>query len=467
MPFQNQQKDQSKDQQGNQQKKPQQQQLVADAPLLAEQQLERRRFKHYPPEGLVPGTIDSVPDRMAYVDWIMFQAESIALTHELKRVQTPTIEKVAALTRGLGEHTDIIEEQLFRVTGKSGDPIALRPDHRPGLARAFAQDKFSGQDRPVRLWTAGPVYRVVPLAQGALREWITFAFELVGEKNPVLDAQIIQMVHKIIKRLGLAGIVIQVNTVGCLDCRPEYMQQLKEFYESRHNALCKKCRKRRTTNPMLLLACKEEKCARMAKDAPQIIDHLCEICHKHFTETLEFLDDLEIPYSLNPHLVPDVDYYTRTVFSVLPEKSEKPRILFEGGRYDDLIEKMGGRPMPSVGVTGFVDQIVLALQEQAIKIANPRKADVYLAQLSAMAKKKALKVFDMLRDAGIKVVEGFGKNAITTQIEQATKLGVPITLILGQKETLDETIIIRDMSAGVQEIVLLTRLVAEIKKRLV
>ncbi|MFO0704511.1 MAG: histidine--tRNA ligase [Candidatus Andersenbacteria bacterium] len=437
-----------------------------DPPLLAEQQNERRRFKHQPADSLVPGTIDATPDRAQYIDWILFMAESTAITHELKRLQTPLLEKVVALTRALGAETDIIEEQLFRVTGKSGDPIALRPDHRPGLARAFAQDKFSGQDKPVRLWTAGPVFRVVPLAQGSLRELTTFGFELVGEKNPVLDAQIIQMVHKIIKHLGLANIVIQVNTVGCLDCRPTYTQQLKEFYESRHNALCKKCRKRRTSNPMRLLACNEEKCARLAKDAPQIIDHLCEICHKHFTETLEFLDDLEIPYALNPHLVPDVDYYTRTVFSVLPEKSERPRILFEGGRYDDLIEKMGGRPMPAVGVTGYADHLLLAMQEQAIKIQQARKADVYLAQLSAMAKKKALKVFDQLRDAGIKVIEGFGKNAITTQIEQATKLGVPLTLILGQKETLDETIIVRDMVNGVQEIVPLARLVAEVKKRL-
>lgn len=441
--------------------------LPTEQPTLANpEQLERRRFKHRPAEGLVPGTIDSVPDRMQYVDWILFQAESVAISQGFKKNATPLLEKVAALTRALGEHTDVIEEQLFRVTGKSGDAIALRPDHRPGMARAFAQDKFSGQDKPIKLWTAGPVFRVVPLGQGALRELMTFGFDFVGEKNPVLDAQAIQIVHKIIKHLGLTGIVIQVNTVGCLDCRPEYLQQLKEFYESRHNALCKKCRKRRTTNPMLLLACKEEKCARLAKDAPQIIDHLCEICHKHFTETLEFLDDLEIPYSLNPQLVPDVDYFMRTVFVALPEKSERPRILFEGGRFDDLIEKSGGRPTPAVGVTGFVDHLVLALQEQAIKIAQARKADVYLAQLSAMAKKKALKVFDQLRDAGIKVVEGFGKNAITTQIEQATKLNVPITLILGQKETLDETIIVRDNKAGVQEIVPQTKLVDEVKKKL-
>ncbi|MDP2587555.1 MAG: histidine--tRNA ligase [bacterium] len=433
---------------------------------VAEEEVEQRRFKHTPPEGLVPGTMDALPDRMQYVDWVLFQAESIAITHELKRVQTPVLEKVANLSRGLGAETDSIEDQLFRVTGKSGDAVALRPDHRTGLARAFAQDKFSRQDKPVRLWTHGAIFRVVPLGHGALREMLSFGFELIGEKNAVLDAQLIQMAHKIIKRLGLADVVIQVNTVGCLDCRPEYIQQLKEFYESRDNALCKKCRKRRTSNPMLLLTCKEEKCERIAKDAPQIIDHLCETCHKHFTETLEFLDDLEIPYSLNPQLVPEIEYYARTVFSVVTEKTDRPRVLFEGGRYDDLIEKMGGRPTPAVGITGFVDNLVLALQEQAIKIANPRKADVYLAQLSAMAKKKALSVFEMLREGGIRVVEGFGKNAITTQIEQATKLNVPITLILGQKEAMDETIIMRDMVNGVQEIVPLARLVTELKKRI-
>jgi histidyl-tRNA synthetase len=428
--------------------------------------VEKRRFKHKPPEGLVPGTLDATPERFPYIDWILFQAESIAITHELKRIQTPVLEKVAALTRALGEETDIIEEQLFRVTGKSGDAIALRPDARPGIARAFAQDKFSGQDKPIRLWHAGPMFRVIPLESGSYREFHTFGFELVGEKNPVLDAQVIQMASKVVKQLGLQNMVINVNTVGCLDCRPEYLQQLKEYFESRQNALCKKCRKRRTSNPMQLLACQEEKCVRQAKDAPQIVDHLCEVCNQHFTQVIEFLDDMDIAYAMNPQLVPEVDYYTRTVFAVWPEKGDRSKAIFSGGRYDDLIEKMGGRPTPAVGITGGVDRLVLALQEQAIKVPPARKADVYLAQLSAMAKKKALKVFDQLREGGIRVIEGFGKNAITTQIEQATKVGVPITLILGQKESLDDTIIMRDMVNGVQEIVPLARVVAEVKKRL-
>lgn len=427
---------------------------------------EKRRFKHHPPEGLVPGTMDHLQDRWQFIDWILFSAESTALTHELQRIDTPILEKVASLTRALGENNDIIEEQLFRVSGKGGDAVALRPDMRPGIGRAFAQDKFSGQEKPLRLWYAGPLFRVVPLAPGSYREFNTFGFELIGEKNPVLDAQVIQMAWKVIRTLGLQNMVINVNTVGCLDCRPEYLQHLKEYYETRQNALCKKCRKRRTLSPLQLLACQEEKCVRQSKEASQIVDHLCEVCHQHFTQVLEFLDDLEIPYSLNPQLVLDQEYYTKTVFAIWPEKTDKSKAIFTGGRYDDLIEKVGGRPTPAVGITGGVDRLVLALQEQAIKVPPARKADVYLAQLSAMAKKKALKVFDLLRDNGIRAIESFGKNAITTQIEQATKLGVPITLILGQKETLDDTIIVRDMVNGVQEIVPLDKVVNEVKKRL-
>jgi histidyl-tRNA synthetase len=433
---------------------------------INDQVVEKRRFKHRPPEGLVPGTLDSLPDRFAYIDWILFEVSSIALTHELKRIETPILEKVATLTRGLGEDTDIIEEQLFRVTGKSGDAIALRPDMRPGIARTFAQDKFSGKDKPVRLWHSGPLFRVTTLQPGMYREFGTFGFEIIGEKNPVLDAQVIQMAWKVMRNLGLQNMIINVNTVGCLDCRPEYVQQLKEYYETRQAALCKKCRKRRTTNPLRLLACQEEKCVRQAKEAPQIVDHLCELCHQHFTQVLEFLDDLEIPYSLNPQLVPEIDYYTRTVFMIWPDKGDKSKSIFSGGRYDDLVEKMGGRPMPAVGITGGLDRLVLALQEQAIKVPPVRRADVYFSQLSTMAKKKALKIFDMLRQNGVRTIENFGKNSLTQQIEQATKLGVPLTLILGQKEVLEETIILRDMKNGVQEIVPQSRIVAEIKKRL-
>lgn len=437
-------------------------------PSLAptDQSGERRRFKHKPPEGLVPGTMDSLPDRQPYVDWVRWQVEAAAMTHELKRIETPILEKVATITRALGAETNLVEDQLMRVSGRGGDAMCLRPDVRPGIARAFAMDKFSGVDKPVRLWHRGPVFRSVPLEAGSLRQFEVFGFELIGEKNPVLDAQVIQIAWKMVRRLGLSGIQINVNSVGCLDCRPEYLQQLKEHYESRQNALCKACRKRRTTNPMRLLACEEEKCARMAKEAPQVVDHLCEACHQHFTETLEFLDDLDVPYTLNPQLVHDVDYYTRTVFAFWPEKGDRSKALFTGGRFDDLIEAAGGRPTPAVGISGGVERLVLALQEQAVKVPIIRRGDVYLAQLSAMAKKRALKVFDELRDAGIRVVEGFGKNAITTQVEQATKMGVPITLILGQKETLEDSIILRDMVNGVQEIVPIAKLLPELKKRL-
>jgi len=426
---------------------------------------EERRFKRRKPDNIVPGMFDSLPERYAYVDWINFQVESVAITHELGRIDLPIIEKVAVFNNALGEDSDIASSQIWRISGRGGEAVGLRPDVRPGLARAFAQDKFSGKEKPIKLWHSGPLFRMLTPSAGVFRQFNVFGFELVGEKNPVLDAQVIQMAWKIIQRLKLADMIINVNSVGCHECRPDYLQNLKEYYESRQHTLCKKCRKLRTENPLRLLACEEEKCVRLAKEAPQILDHLCEACHEHFSAVLEYSDDLEIPYSLNPQLVHDQEYYTRTVFAIWHDKADRSKAIFSGGRYDDLIEKMGGRPTRAVGITGGIDRLVLAMQEQGLKVPARKRADVYLAQLSTMAKKKALKVFEELQDNGVRVVESFGKNAVTTQIEQATKIGVPITLILGQKEVLDDTIILRDMINGVQEIVALNKVVAEVKKR--
>ncbi len=427
--------------------------------------IEERRFKRRKPDAMVPGTLDSLPDRWSYVDWINFQIESVALTHQFKRVNFPVIEKVSVFNNALGENSDIATSQIWRISGRGGEAVGLRPDLRPGLGRAFAQEKFSGVEKPLKLWMQGPLFRTVTPSAAVYREFQVFSYEIVGEKNPVLDAQVIQMAWKIIQRLKLTDMVINVNSIGCHECRPDYLQNLKEYYESRQHVLCKKCRRLRTENPLKLLACEEEKCTRLAKEAPQILDHLCEVCHKHFSAVLEFLDDLGIPYNLNPQLVHDQEYYTRTVFAIWNEKATRAKTIFSGGRFDDLIEKMGGRPTRAVGITGGIDRLVLAMQEQNIKVPARRRGDVYLAQLSDMAKKKALKVFEELQDNGLRVIENFGKNAVAPQIEQAGKLGVPITLILGQKEVLDDTIIMRDMINGVQEIIPLAKVVAEIKKR--
>jgi histidyl-tRNA synthetase len=274
--------------------------------------------------------------------------------------------------------------------------------------------------------------------------------------------------------LGFKKWRLEVNSIGCQECRPYYLRQLKKYYKGKIKQLCPACKKRLERNPLRLLDCKEEKCQRVKKFAPQIVNSLCENCHNHFHLLLEFLDVAGISYILNPYLVRGLDYYEKTVFEIMPESGDgQQSTLIGGGRYDKLIEELGGKPTPAIGAAGGIERIIEEMKEKKL---NPdiqkkdfenfaEKPKVFLVQLGEVAKKKSLTLIEDFKKAGMKIGQNIGKDNLRSQLRLAAKANVKYSLILGQKEVLEETIILRNMESGVQELFPLKEIVKVIKKR--
>jgi histidyl-tRNA synthetase len=320
------------------------------------------------------------------------------------------------------------------------------------------------------------LFRYEHTQAGRYRQFNQFDFEVFGEQSAAIDAQVIQIFYTILKELKFGHLVVEVNSIGDYQCRPYYKKVLVNFLRPRQYSLCADCRRRIKENPLRVLDCKEEKCQRVKAQAPQIIDHLCEECKTHFKSLLEFLDEADLPYHLDPYLVRGLDYYTKTVFEIFAEgatqqdqdgtQTVQRSALVGGGRYDALVRLMGGKDIPAVGAAAGVERIIALMKEKQLPAAEEPAPKVFLAQLGDLPKKKSLKLLEELRKAKINIAEALGRDSLRTQLARADKLEVAYTLILGQREVLDNTIVIRKMDTGEQETVKMDKVVDALKSRL-
>jgi histidyl-tRNA synthetase len=428
---------------------------------------------------LLRGMKDILPEEQKYWFFILEKAKELASAYGFEEIETPILEKTSLFERAVGEESDIIEKEMYTFQDQGGDKISLRPEVTASVARAYIEHGMINLPQPVKLYSFGPMFRYNRPQASRYRQFHQFNLEVLGTKNPIIDAQIILLSKLLFQELGLK-INIQINSIGCQNCRKDYKKKLVSFYRYKKSLLCKDCQRRLIKNPLRVLDCKEETCQKISYEAPQVIDFLCEGCKNHFTRVLEYLSELEIPFDLNPRLVRGLDYYEKTVFEILPpealmEEEEFPESLEEtstqrslggGGRYDQLVEMLGGRETPSCGVAFGIERIISEMRKREVMVPKQRGPEVFLAQLGEEAKKKALLLFEDLRKKRIKVAENFSKDSLKSQIETADKLGAKICLILGQKEILDGTVLIRNMEGGVQETVRFDEVVAEVKKRL-
>ncbi len=415
----------------------------------------------------VRGMRDILPVDQLYWEKIRQVIKDLGRAYGFERLDTPILEESNLFIKGTGPNTDIIDKEMYILRTRGGEYLALRPEFTPAIMRAYLESGLSSLPHPIRLYSIGPIFRYERPQKGRYRQSYQANFEIIGEKEAVLDAQLIQLFFSISRELSLKNLTVQINSIGCPVCRPAYRKKLVNFYRNRKKELCPNCQKRLKQNPLRLLDCQESKCQRVAQEAPQIIDQLCDDCHNHFKSVLEFLDEINIPYILNPCLVRGLDYYTKTVFEIWPEGEEGRQIaLAGGGRYDGLIKLLGGKDTPAVGFAIGLDRIVDLIKERDIKIPQRKRPLIFLIQLGDLAKKKSLKLFEELRQAGLEVASSFSRDTIKAQLKTADKLNARFTLILGQKEALDETIIIKEMTSGVQETVPLTRVIKEVKKRI-
>lgn len=408
------------------------------------------------------GMKDILPEEQKYWQFILNIAEPLIQDYGFKKIDTPILEETQLFTKGTGQTTDIVQKEMFSLRTKGDDRLSLRPEFTPNICRAYLEHGMNSLPQPVKLYSFGPVFRYDRPQAGRLRQFNQFSIEALGSKDPIIDAQIIQLSWKIFEKLGISkNLTIQINSIGCPKCRPGYIKLLVQYYKNKIKQLCNDCKTRLSKNPLRLLDCKETVCQRLMADVPQSVDNICSECHDHFKDVLEYLDELDLPYELNYRLVRGLDYYTKTVFEFYPEPC-----FGGGGRYDGLIEILGGKETPGVGVALGVERMIMEIEKQKIKLIGQKKPRIFLAQLGTLGKRKAIKLFDALQQEEIKTAESFSRDSLKTQLRIASELEVDFTLIVGQKEALEESVILRDMSTGIQEVILINKIITELKKRL-
>lgn len=414
------------------------------------------------------GLRDILPQEQPWWQKFYKAADDLAQSYGFQKIELPLLEDAELFVRGTGASTDIVTKQMYSFRTAGGDNLALRPEGTPGVIRAYLENGLMNLPQPLKLYYEGPMFRYEHPQAGRFRQFYQFGLEIIGASESVMDAQIIQWCFVLLKNLGLKKISIQINSLGCPQCRSVFRRALLDYYRWRKNKICPDCQKRMKENPLRLLDCKEEKCQPIKSQAPALVDYLCDDCRKHFKEVLDFLDELEIPYFLNNSLVRGLDYYTKTIFEIFWEEEGVllSMALGGGGRYDGLIKELGGKPTPAVGVALGIDRIVYLMKKEQTKAIAEPAPKVFLVQLGNAGKKKSLKLFENLRQAGISAVESLSRDSIKAQLKIADYLKVKLALILGQQEALEGTVIIRDMATGVQEVVLQEKAVDELKKRL-
>ena len=415
------------------------------------------------------GMHDILPESQMYFKKIQKSLENTTHYYSFGRIDVPVLEYAEVFSKGAGITSDIVEKEMYAFRTKGGDLVALRPEFTPGIVRSYIEHGMYNLPQPVKLWSSGQCFRHDRPQKGRYRQFFQASLEVLGDKSASTDGQIIQMSYDVLKDLGFKNINIEVNSIGDSECRPYFKKILAGYFRSRKSSLCSDCQRRLKENPLRILDCKEEKCQQVKAGAPQIIDHLCEACHAHFKQVLEFLDELELPYTLNPYLVRGLDYYTKTVFEI-SEKSEAGATygaLASGGRYDGLVKLLGGRDTPACGVGIGISRIMELMIEKEIKVdKKEEKTDIFLAQLGQAAKRKSLKLFEEFRAAKIPVAESFSKDSLRTQLNTANKMGIKWVLIFGQKEVLENFITLRDMDTGVQKEIPLDKVVEEMKQKI-
>jgi histidyl-tRNA synthetase len=429
------------------------------------------------------GMSDILPADQKYFDKIYKAVSNVAAFYGFEKIDTPIVEDTDVFEKGTGSSTDIVKKEMFSLRTKGGDSLTLRPEGTPGIVRAYIENGMQAWPQPVKLWYWGPFFRYEHPQAGRYRQFWQFGFEVFGESGPVIDAQIIQIFYNVLKELKLKNLVVEVNSIGDSQCRPYYKKLLTNYFKSRESSLCADCRRRLKENVLRILDCKEEKCQPIKAEAPQVLDHLCDECRSHFKTVLEFLDEVDIPYKLNPYLVRGLDYYTKTVFEILPEESAVIKVaddkeksgkkeltkqlsLAGGGRFDKLVKALGGKDTSGCGGAAGIERIVSMMKKQGGKVEKNKTTPVFLAQIGDLAKRKSIKLLDEFRRSKIGVSESFGRDSLKAQLNRADRLEASYTLIIGQKEALDGTVIIKNMESGKQSIVKLEKAVQEVKKML-
>jgi len=411
------------------------------------------------------GTFDILPQDQAYRRFIENKVGEISRLYGYQRIDTPIFEDAGLFVRSIGEETDIVEKEMYTFEDRGGDTITLRPEGTAPVCRAYLEHGMANLTQPVKLYYLAQIFRYERPQAGRFRQHWQFGFESIGEADPALDAEVIDMAWSLYHNLGLRDLALKLNSIGCRECRPKYLQSLRDYYSGRTDSMCPDCKRRAERNTLRLLDCKNESCIPLTEQAPKSVDYLCDDCGTHFNLLKKHLGSLGIEFDLDHRLVRGLDYYAKTVFEIQPQgKMGAQGTIGGGGRYDNLIEEIGGKPTPAVGFATGIERIILNLAKQNIAVPPLPQPAIFFAFLGEQAKNKALEYIKQMRRDGIGASIAFGSRSLKAQMRQANALGASHAIIIGEDELKDEMVMWRDMARSEQERLSIDEALARAKK---
>jgi histidyl-tRNA synthetase len=397
------------------------------------------------------GTADILPQDQPHWRWLRDTATRVAESYGYGEIQTPVFEHKGVFLRPGSEGTDLADKEIYAFEDRGGDDLALRTDGTHGVARAYIEHGMASSPQPARLFYIVSVFRYDRPQAGRYRLHHQFGVEAIGDGSPSIDAEVIDLLNSFYAELGIRDVRLLLNSIGNEVCRPAYIQKLRDYYGDKLDVMCGDCRRRYEVNPLRLLDCKNDPCQPFKADAPKSIDNLCQACEQHFNTVRRLLEELGIAYEIDHALVRGIDYYTRTAFEFQPPVEGAQTTLGGGGRYDGLIQQLGGQPTPGIGFGTGLERLIINLKRQEAGPPQSPPLDAYFAVVVDDGQSRAMQFARDLRAAGLRVVTGDASRSLRAQLRHANALGARYALVLGAKELADGTITLRDLSAASQQ----------------
>lgn len=413
------------------------------------------------------GTKDILPDTVGEWTYVEQKIRDLCSRYGYREIRTPMFEHTELFHRGIGEGTDVVDKEMYTFKDRGDRSITLRPENTASAVRAYLQNKLYGDSSLTKLFYIGSMFRYDRPQAGRMREFHQFGIEALGEENPAVDAEVILLAVDFLRSLGLKDLELSLNSVGCPSCRPVYRKALQDYFRDKLDDLCDDCKDRFDRSPLRILDCKVDADKPFMKDAPRITDCLCDACQDHFHMVQEYLSHAGISFQLDPRLVRGLDYYTKTAFEIKYAPLGAQSAVAGGGRYDGLIEEIGGKPTPAVGFATGLERVLLALEKQGLLPEQDRKTDGFVIALGDAAQLPAFGLLEKLRRAGLKAGMDYAGRSMKAQMKQANKAGARYALIIGEEEVKESCVQLKNMATSEQQKVsfdnIVEKLYAEVK----
>ncbi len=399
------------------------------------------------------GTLDKLPSDIYKWHTVEKIAAQVAEAYGCKEIRTPTFEHTELFQRGVGSTTDVVQKEMYTFNDKKGRSITLKPEGTAGAVRAALENGLLNEALPLKLYYFTKCFRYEAPQSGRLREFNQFGVEIFGANSPLSDAEAICMVEDIFNFLNLENIKLEINSIGCPQCRAKYQQALKEYYSQYTDQLCDTCKERLEKNPMRLLDCKSEICHSFAEKAPIILDYLCDECKEHFEGVKKALDDMKVKYTVNPRIVRGLDYYTNTVFEFIADNCGAQGTVCGGGRYNGLVEEIGGKSLAGLGFAMGIERILMVMDAQKAEYEQPKECDLFIAGTDPESSRYALTLVRQLREYGFWAECDIVGRSLKAQMKYADKIGAKFSMVIGENEIKEGSAQIKNMRTGEKAVI--------------